>query len=150
MVNDIRLLCRPRVQRRNPRENHHENRGCPTMETVNEAAVETVDELMVKMRKPLRYYDRRPEPKEPGLDASVGIKQRIVVIIIGIRIAIGVFGRRGNGIDLRRQSRRVLGDPPASIRLLARLHDALLLLAAHRYWNRIARARAAGWRVVRR
>src|SRR5215469_11799167 len=90
------------------------------METVDEPAMETVDEPMVKMRKPLRYYDRRPEPKEPGLDAPVGIKQRIVVIIIGIRIAIGVFGRRGNGIDLRRQSRRVLGDPPAPIRLLAR------------------------------
>jgi len=112
----------------------------PIVETVNKAGVETSDELMVKMRKPLRYYDRRPEPKEPGLDAPVGIKQRIVVIIIGIRIAIGVFGRRGNGIDLRRQSRRVLGDPPAPIRLLARLHDALLLLAAHRYWNRVARA----------
>ena len=33
-----------------------------------------------------------------------------------------------------------LGDPPAPIRLLARLHDALLLLAADRYWNRVVRA----------
>jgi hypothetical protein len=41
-----------------------------TMETMDEAAMETVDEPMVKMRKPLRYYDRRPEPKEPGLDAQ--------------------------------------------------------------------------------
>jgi hypothetical protein len=34
-----------------------------TMKTVVEPAVETVDEPMVKMRKPLRYYDRRPEPE---------------------------------------------------------------------------------------
>ena len=73
----------------------------------------------MKMRKPLRYYDRRPEPEEPGLDSPIGIKSRIVVIIIGIRIPIGVFGRRGNHIDLRRQSRRVLGDAPAPIGLLA-------------------------------
>ena len=35
----------------------------PTVEAVNKAGVETSDELMVKMRKPLRYYDRRPEPE---------------------------------------------------------------------------------------
>jgi len=91
----------------------------PAVETVNEAAVETVDELMVKMRKPLRYYDRRPDPKEPGLDNPIGIIRRIVVIIIGIRITVGVFGRRGNDIDLRRQPWCVLDDPPASIGLLA-------------------------------
>jgi hypothetical protein len=81
--------------------------------------METVNETMVKMRKPLRYYDRRPEPKEPGLDSPIGIERRIVVIIIGIRIAIGIFGRRGNDIDLRRQPRGVLGDAPAPIGLLA-------------------------------
>jgi len=35
----------------------------PAVETMDEAAVETVDEPMVKMRKPLRYYDRRPKPE---------------------------------------------------------------------------------------
>ena len=35
------------------------------VETMNEAAVETVDEATMKMRKPLRYYDRRP-PKNQG------------------------------------------------------------------------------------
>jgi len=35
----------------------------PAVKTMNEAAVETVDEAVVKMRKPLRYYDRRPEPE---------------------------------------------------------------------------------------
>ena len=37
----------------------------PAAETMNEAAMEAVDEPMVKMRKPLRYYDRRP-PKNQG------------------------------------------------------------------------------------
>jgi hypothetical protein len=92
----------------------------PTVKTVDEAAVETVDETMVEMRKPLRYYDRRPEPKEPGLDGPIPIRIIVrIVVIIGIGIAIGVFGRRGNDIDLRRQSRRVLGDAPAPIGLLA-------------------------------
>ena len=36
-----------------------------TMKTVAEPAMEAVDEPMVKMRKPLRYYDRRP-PKNQG------------------------------------------------------------------------------------
>src|SRR5215470_4004689 len=111
----------------------------PAVKTVNEAAVETVDEPVVEMRKSLRYYDRRPEPEKPGLDGPIRIIRRIAVII-RIRIGIGIFGRWRNDIDLRRQSRRVLGDPPAPIRLLARLHDAPLLLAADRYWNRVARA----------
>jgi hypothetical protein len=34
-----------------------------TMKTMAEPAMETVNETMVKMRKPLRYYDRRPEPE---------------------------------------------------------------------------------------
>src|SRR5215472_6299890 len=101
----------------------------PAVKTMNEAAVESVDESVVEMWKPLRYYDRRPEPEKPGLDGPIRIIGRI-----------GIFGRWRNDIDLRRQSRRVLGDPPAPIRLLARLHDALLLLAADRYWNRVARA----------
>ena len=107
----------------------------PAVKTVNEAAVETVDEPVVEMRKPLRYYDRRPEPEKPGLDGPIRIIRiiRRIAVIIRIRIGIGIFGRWRNDIDLRRQSRRVLGDPPAPIRLLARLHDALLLLAADRY-----------------
>ena len=34
-----------------------------TVETAAEPTVKTVDETMVKMRKSLRYYDRRPEPE---------------------------------------------------------------------------------------
>src|SRR5215472_15249944 len=111
----------------------------PAVETVSEPAMETVAETMVEMRKSLCHHDSGPEPEEPRVSGPIRIIKRIGVVI-GIRVARGILGRRGNHIDLRRQSRRSLGDPPASIGLLARLHDGLLLLAADRYWNRVVGA----------
>jgi len=81
-----------------------------TAETVNEAAVKTVNEPMVKMRKPLRYYDRRPEPARARRTRSrwPSRDNTRIVVIIGIRISIRIFRRR-NDIHLRRQSQRALG-----------------------------------------
>src|SRR5262249_47188553 len=118
-----------------------------TVKTVAEAAVETMAETMVEMRKSSSYHDSGPEPKVPGRGGPVRIIKGIVVII-GIRIGIGIFGRRGNDVDLRRQSRRILGDAPAPVGLLARLHDGLLLLATHHYRNGVAGAgRVVGGRL---
>src|SRR6516162_9148332 len=88
------------------------------MKTVGEAAVKTVAEAMVETRKSSRYHDSGPEPEKPRLGGPIRVIKRIG-IIVRIRIAIGIFGRRGNHVDLRRQSRRSLGDPPAPIGLLA-------------------------------
>src|SRR5215467_5959570 len=90
----------------------------PAVKTVSEPAVETVAEAMVEMRKSLCHHDSGPEPEEPGFGGPIRIIKRISVVI-GIRIARGILGRRGNHIHLRRQSRRILGDPPAPIGLLA-------------------------------
>ena len=111
----------------------------PAVETVSESAMETVAETMMKMRKSLCHHDSGPEPEEPRFGGPIRIIKRIAVVI-RIRIARGILGRRGNHIDLRRQSRRILGDPTAPIGLLARLHDGLLLLAADHYWNGVVGA----------
>jgi hypothetical protein len=90
----------------------------PAVETVSESAMDTVAETMVEMRKSLCHDDSRPEPEEPWFGGPIRIIKRIAVVI-GIRIGRGILGRRGNHIDLQRQSRRILGDPPAPIGLLA-------------------------------
>src|SRR5215469_14260330 len=88
------------------------------VETVAEAAVKTMAEAAVEMRKSSCYHDSGPEPKVPGRGGPVRIIKGIVVII-GMRIAIRIFSRRGNHVHLRRQSRRILGDAPAPVGLLA-------------------------------
>ena len=110
-----------------------------TMKTVGKAAVKTVAEAMVEMRKSPRHHDSGPEPEKPRLGGPIRIIGRIAVIV-RISRTIGIFGRRGNHVDLRRQSRRSLGDPPAPIRLRTRLDDGLLLLSAYRYRNGVAGA----------
>src|SRR5215467_13361242 len=89
-----------------------------SMETMSGPAVETVAETVMKMRKSLCHHDSGPEPEEPRFGGPIRIIKRIAVVI-RIRIARGILGRRGNHIHLRRQSRRILGDPPAPIGLLA-------------------------------
>ena len=116
------------------------------MKTVGKAAVKTVAEAMVEMRKSPRHHDSGPEPEKPRLGGPIRIIGRIAVIV-RISRTIGIFGRRGNHVDLRRQSRRSLGDPPAPIGLLAGLDDGLLLLSAYRYRDDVA---GAGWLVGRR
>jgi hypothetical protein len=108
----------------------------PAGETVSESAMETVAETMVEMRKSLCHHDSGPEPEEPRFGSPI----RRIGVVIKIRVARGILGRWGNYIDLWRQSRRSLGDPPAPIGLRARLHDGLLLLAADRYLNPVVGA----------
>jgi hypothetical protein len=90
-------------------------------ETVDEPAVETVSQAMVDMGKSSRHHDRGPEPKKPRLGSPVRMIEGIVVVI-GIRIAIRIFARRGNDVDLQWRSWRILGDPPAPIGLLTGLY----------------------------
>ena len=118
----------------------------PAVETVSESAAETVAETVVEMRKSLCHHDSGPKPEEPRFGGPIRIIKRIGVVI-RIRVARGILSRWGNYVDLWRQSRRSLGDPPAPIGLLARLHDGLLLLAADRYRNGVV---GAGWLVGRR
>src|SRR6516164_5885806 len=112
----------------------------PTMKTVGEGTVKTVAEATVKTRKSSRHHDSGPEPEKPRLGGPIRIIERIGVIV-RIRIAIGIFGWRGDHVNLWRQSRRSLGDPPAPIRLLAGFDDRLLLLSAYRDRNGVAGAR---------
>ena len=114
--------------------------GEAAMKTMGEGALKTVAEAMVETRKSSRHHDSGPEPEKPRLGGPIRIIERIGVIV-RIRIAIGIFGWRGNHINLRRQSRRSLGDPPAPIRLLAGFDDRLLLLSAYRDRNGVAGAR---------
>jgi len=109
------------------------------VKTVAEATMKAVGEAMVETRKSSRHHDSGPEPEKPRLGGPIRIIERIGVIV-RIRRAIGIFGRRGKHVDLRRQSRRSLGDPPAPIGLLAGLDDGLLLLSAYRYWDGVAGA----------
>ena len=120
--------------------------GEAAAKTVAEATVKAVGEVMVETRKSSRHHDSGPEPEKPRLGGPIRVIKRIG-IIVRIRIAIGIFGRRGNHVDLRRQSRRSLGDPPAPIGLLAGLDDGLLLLSAYPYRDDVA---GAGWLVGRR
>jgi len=113
--------------------------GEAAMKTMGEGALKTVAEAMVETRKSSRHHDSGPEPEKPRLGGPIRIIERIGVIV-RIRRAIGIFGRRGKHVDLRRQSRRSLGDPPAPIGLLAGLDDGLLLLSAYRYWDGVAGA----------
>src|SRR6516162_5921831 len=119
--------------------------GEAAAKTVAEATVKAVGEVMVETRKSSGHHDSGPEPEKPRLGGPIRVIKRIG-IIVRIRIAIGIFGRRGNHVDLRRQSRRSLGDPPAPIGLLAGLDDGLLL-SAYRYRDDVA---GAGWLVGRR
>jgi len=116
--------------------------GEAAMKTMGEGALKTVAEAMVETRKSSRHHDSGPEPEKPRLGGPIRIIERIGVIV-RIRRAIGIFGRRGKHVDLRRQSRRSLGDPPAPIGLLAGLDDGLLLLSAYRDRNGVAGARLA-------
>ena len=87
------------------------------LETVGEALMEAMTDAMVHMWESLRHKDCRAETEKPRTAEPIRIGKRIGVIVgIGIRI----FRRwRWNHIDLRRQTLRILRDPPASVGLLA-------------------------------
>ena len=76
-----------------------------------------------------------------GLESCRG-RYRLAMVGGGIGIRRGVRGirRRRNLVDLRRQSWRGLGDPPAPIGLLAGFDDRLLRLPPDRYRHRVAGA----------
>ena len=87
------------------------------LETVAEAMMETMTHAMMHMWESVRHKDCRAEAEKPRTGEPIRIGKRIGVIVgIGIRI----FRRwRWNHIDLRRQTLRILCDPPASVELLA-------------------------------
>ena len=87
------------------------------LETVAEAMMETVTHAMMHMWESVRHKDCRAEAEKPRTGEPIKIVKRIGVIVgIGIRI---FRRRRRNHVDLRRQTWRILRDPPASIGLLA-------------------------------
>src|SRR6202022_3883265 len=104
-----------------------------------EAPVETVMETVVETVEPLGDEDRRRQAEIPWAEipraeipwaeipSSPPPRRKGVGISGAHRIGIGGVGRCRDLIDLRRQSRRILGDPPAPIGLLAGLDDRLLL-----------------------
>jgi hypothetical protein len=105
----------------------------PMGETVPEAMAKT----MVEMIKSLHDNDRRREAKEPGRPGPIGKE-------IGTEVVGRVRIRRGNRwrdlVNLRRQPRRVLGDPPAPVGLRACLDGRLLLLPADDHRDGVAAA----------
>jgi hypothetical protein len=66
-----------------------------------------------------RTADKKRRPIEPGIPP---------VVWHGVRIQIDRLWRQR--VDLLRQAGRILRDPPAAIRLLARLPDGLLRLSS--------------------
>ena len=84
---------------------------------MGEALMEAMTDAMVHMWESLRHKDCRAETEKPRTGEPIRIGKRIGVIAgIGIRI---FRRRRRNHVHLRRQTRRILRDPPASIGLLA-------------------------------
>src|SRR6266446_6968342 len=103
---------------------------------MGEAPAKAVMETVVEMVEPLDDDDRRRQAEMPRRAPPIG---KVFGISIARRIGRGV-GRRRNLIDLRRQPRRILGNSPTPIGLLAGLDDRLLLLSADGHLNGVAAA----------
>src|SRR6516164_2013218 len=100
---------------------------------VTKAATKAVREAMVEMVEALYDDDRRCEAEKPGSVPPTPIRSPCPIPRrgeVGIWIRRGVRGirRRRNLVDLQRQSRCGLGDPPAPVGLLAGFDDRLLRL----------------------
>src|SRR5215831_10188923 len=89
-------------------------------EATGEPAPKAVRKSVVEMMESLHNDDRRGEAKEPWRARPIGKKVGIE-IIHRIRRTIRIWGirRRRNRIDLLRQSRGILRDPPAAVGLRA-------------------------------
>ncbi|MGZ5861468.1 MAG: hypothetical protein ACXWI5_11650, partial [Croceibacterium sp.] len=78
-----------------------------------------VMDMVKTMGEENRTADKKRRPIEPGIPP---------VVWLGVRIQIDRLWRQR--VDLLRQAGRILRDPPAAIRLLARLPDGLLRLSS--------------------
>src|ERR1700730_2495051 len=118
--------------------------GEPMAETMTEATrkavAKAVREPGVEMIEALHDDDRRREAEKPRVPSPTPIRPTPIRIEveIGIGRRIGGICRRRNLIDLRWQSRRRLGDPPAPVGLLAGLDGRVLRLPPDRYRDGIA------------
>jgi hypothetical protein len=95
-----------------------------------------VVEMVKTMGEENRAADKERRPIEPGIPP---------VVWLGVRIQIDRLWRQR--VDLLRQTGRILRDPPAAIRLLARLPDGLLRLSSnhHLHGELVAILRSALW-----
>src|SRR6516162_110726 len=116
--------------------------GKPMTEAMmGEAVPKAVREAMVEMVEALYDDDRRCEAEKPGSVPPTPIRSPCPIprsgeVGIGIRRGVRGIRRRRNLVDLRRQSWRGLGDPPAPVGLLASFDDRLLRLPSDRYGHR--------------
>ena len=119
-------------------------------EPTTKAVPEPTTKAVVEMVEALHDDNRRCETEEPGRPTPTPlvptpVRREVGIRIgkgLGIGIARGIRGicRRGDLIDLRRQSGCGLGDPPAAIGLLAGLDNRLLRLPSDRHRDRVAAA----------
>jgi hypothetical protein len=95
-----------------------------------------VMETVKTMGQKNRTADKEQRPIEPGIPP---------VVWLGVRRQIDRLWRQR--VDLLRQAGRILRDPPAAIRLLARLPDGLLRLPSnhHLHGELAAIRRSALW-----
>jgi hypothetical protein len=95
-----------------------------------------VMEMVKTMGEENRTADKERRPIEPGIPP---------VVWLGVRRQIDRLWRQR--VDLLRQAGRILRDPPAAIRLLARLPNGLLRLSSnhHLYGELVAILRSALW-----
>ena len=102
--------------------------------------METVEPIMVmETMKTMDEENRTAKKRRP-------IKPGIPPVVwLGVRIQIDRLWRQR--VDLLRQTGRILRDPPAAIRLLARLPDGLLRLSSnhHLHGELVAILRSALW-----
>src|ERR1700739_1572603 len=104
--------------------------GKPMTEAMGEAATKTVREAVVEMVEALHDDDRGGEAEKPRSVRPTPIRipcpiPRRGEVGIGIRRGVRGIGRRRNLVDLRRQSWRGLGDPPAPVGLFGVLAHPL-------------------------
>src|SRR5262249_1639909 len=113
-----------------------------TTRAMGEAPVEAVMETVVETIEALHDEDRRCQAEIPWPEIPRGAPPIWKVVGISIIKGRGIEGggRRRDVIDLRRQTRRILGDPPATVGLLAGFDDRLLRLAADRQRRGVAAA----------
>jgi hypothetical protein len=81
-----------------------------------------VMDMVKTMGQENRTADKKRRPIEPGIPP---------VVWLGVRIQMDRLWRQH--VDLLRQAGRILRDPPAAIRLLARLPDGLLRLPSNHH-----------------
>jgi hypothetical protein len=121
-------------------------------ETAGETVREAAWKAIVEMVESLHDDDRRSEAKKPGCAKPAG-KELGIGVVDRVRVVVGVGRGRGRRhlVDLRRQTRGILGDLPAPVGLRTGLDEGLPRLPAYREGRRIAAAcRLSSWGPARR